>query len=84
MKQQQQEEDEKKQKQQQQLVNNEDANTHEQNNPAVTSRKFLNFVEHLIVEKARNNDSPVSSPESSLVKDTLPSPENVCRVGRYQ
>ena len=79
MKQQQQEEEKKKQKKQ--LVNNEDANTQQSNmnkTTPVTSRKFLNFVEHLIVENARNNDSPFSSPELSLVKDTLPSSEDGC------
>jgi len=50
------------------------------------SRTFLDFVQHLIVEKATNEGSVVSSLGSSnvkdtsfSVKDTLPSPEDICK-----
>ena len=51
------------------------------------SRTFLDFVQHLIVEKATNESSVVSSLVSSNVKDTsissvknaLPSPEDICK-----
>ena len=49
------------------------------------NRTFLDFVQHLIVEKATNEGSLVSSlgssnvKDTSSVKDTLPSPEDICK-----
>jgi len=63
-----------------QAVTSQDTNGAPSDNSTSHSRTFLDFVQHLIVEKsAMNEGSVVSSLGSSNVKNALPSAEYICK-----